>query len=68
MVYKKFVKGLKIFIKGAAATFTTIIAISIAFIKETSHDYIHCLYASPAYIMCIPGSLNLTSKLAKLSL
>jgi hypothetical protein len=68
IVYKSFIKGLKLLIKGVASTFTAIVAVSIATTKETSYNYTHYLHTRPAYIIYIPGSVNLTSNLAKLSL
>ena len=66
-IYKSFIKGLKLLIKGVTGTFIAIIAISIAIIKETSYNYIYYLYTRPAYIIYIPGSVTLTNNLAKLS-
>ncbi len=43
-------------------------AVSIASTKETSHDHTHRPHTRPASTMCAPGSVNLTSILAKLSL
>jgi len=54
--------------EGVAGTFTAIIAVSAASTKETSHDYTHRPHTRPASTMCAPGSVNLTSNLAKLSL
>jgi hypothetical protein len=67
-VRNRSVNRYRILTEGIAGTFTAVIAVRITSTKEARHDYIYRLYTRPSYIIYIPRSVNLTSKLAKLSL
>ena len=68
MVYKRAVNSKRVLMEGAAGTFAAIIAVSIAFTKETRHRHTHYSRTRPYLAVSALDSIYLTNNLAKQSL